>query len=101
MNDAAVEWRFSFMLFMVIERFKQGDRRPIGERFKQRGRMLPEGVAYHASWVDSAGARCFQVMEAPHARLLDAWIARWDDLIDFEVVPVLTSADFWATVESK
>lgn len=76
------------MLFMVIEHFKQGDPRPIGERFKRSGRMLPEGVAYHASWVDSAGARCFQVMEAPHAQLLDPWLACWDDLIDFEVVPV-------------
>ncbi len=89
------------MLFMVIEHFKQGDPRPIGERFKRSGRMLPEGVAYHASWVDSAGARCFQVMEAPHAQLLDPWLACWDDLIDFEVVPVRTSADFWANRESK
>ena len=55
------------MLFMVIERFKHGNPRLIGERFQRKGRMLPEGVAYHASWVDPAGARCFQVMEAPHA----------------------------------
>jgi len=45
------------MLFMVIERFKHGDPAPIGQRFRQNGRMLPEGVSYHASWVDSAGAR--------------------------------------------
>jgi hypothetical protein len=89
------------MLFMVIERFKQGDPRPIGERFKRSGRMLPEGVSYHASWIDSASMRCFQVMEAPDRQLLDAWIARWDDLVDFEVVPVLTSADFWAATDSK
>jgi hypothetical protein len=89
------------MLFMVIERFKRGDPQPIGERFKRSGRMLPEGVNYLASWIDSASMRCFQVMEAPDRQLLDAWIARWDDLVDFEVVPVLTSADFWAAVESK
>jgi len=53
------------MLFMVIERFKQGDAKPIGERFREKGRMLPEGVIYHASWVDSTATRCFQVMEAP------------------------------------
>jgi hypothetical protein len=84
------------MLFMVIERFKAGDVGPVAERFKREGRMLPEGVTYHASWVDAAGGRCFQVMEAPDREALNAWVRRWDDLIDFEVVPVLHSADFWA-----
>jgi hypothetical protein len=84
------------MLFMVIERFKDGDARPIGERFKLSGRMLPEGVTYHASWVDADGTRCFQIMEAPDAESLDAWTSRWHDLVDFKIVPVLTSADFWA-----
>ena len=89
------------MLFMVIERFKNGDPKPIGERFTREGRMLPEGVTYHASWVDPAGARCFQVMEAPHAELLNIWIGRWDDLVDFEIVPVLTSSDYWAQTRLK
>jgi hypothetical protein len=84
------------MLFMVIEHFKQGDPRPVGERFKQSGRMMPAGVVYHASWVDSTGARCFQVMEATHPDFLKAWISCWDDLIEFEIVPVQTSSDFWA-----
>jgi hypothetical protein len=84
------------MLFMVIERFKHADAGLIGERFRRSGRMLPEGVVYHASWVDSAGARCFQVMEAPHRESLNTWVSRWDDLIDFEIVPVLTSSEFWA-----
>jgi hypothetical protein len=84
------------MLFMVIERFKDGDARPIDERFKLSGRMLPEGVTYHASWVDAGGTRCFQIMEAPNAESLNAWITRWQDLVEFEIVPVLTSADFWA-----
>jgi hypothetical protein len=87
------------MLFMVIERFKHGHPRLVDERFTRSGRMLPEGVVYHASWVDSTGTRCFQLMEAPHPELLDAWVSRWDDLIDFEVVPVLTSADFWAKTQ--
>ena len=84
------------MLFMVIERFKHGDAKAIGNRFRQSGRMLPEGVAYHASWVDSTGTRCFQIMEAPQLESLSPWIKRWNDLIDFEIIPVLTSADFWA-----
>jgi hypothetical protein len=84
------------MLFMVIERFKHGDAGPIGKRFKLRGRMLPEGVTYHASWIDSTGTRCFQLMEAPHPELLDTWVRSWEDLVDFEVVPVVTSTEFWA-----
>jgi hypothetical protein len=84
------------MLFIVIERFKHGAAGPVGKRFQLHGRMLPEGVIYHASWVDSAGTRCFQLMEALHPELLKAWVSRWEDLVDFEIVPVLTSADFWA-----
>src|SRR5260370_9026128 len=80
-----------FMLFMVIERFKHGDPKPIGERFRRSGRMLPEGVAYHASWVDSPGSRCFQIMEAQHVEWLHTWASHWNDLIHSEILPVLTS----------
>jgi Protein of unknown function (DUF3303) len=86
------------MLFMVIERFKQGDTRAVGERFRSCGRMLPEGVTYHASWVDPEGGRCFQVMEAPRQEPLDIWAGRWRDLVEFEIVPVQTSAEFWSGV---
>jgi hypothetical protein len=89
------------MLFMVIERFKPESVMPIGERLEHSGRMLPEGVTYHASWVASTGTRCFQVMEAPRPELLKAWISRWEDLIDFEVVPVLTSSEFWARTQRQ
>ena len=85
------------MLFMVIERFKNGTAAAVGERFRQNGRMLPDGVTYHASWVDPATLRCFQVMEAATTHLLNVWIGRWDDLVDFEVIPVQTSAEFWAS----
>lgn len=84
------------MLLMVIENFKQGETAAIGERFKRSGRMLPEGVTYHASWVDSKGTRCFQVMEAERPEVLNDWVNRWEDLMDFEIIPVLTSAEFWA-----
>lgn len=84
------------MLFIVIERFKNRDPSPIGERFAREGRMLPEGVAYHASWIDPAEARCFQLMEADDAGQLEKWAGRWADLADFEIVPVLTSQAYWA-----
>jgi hypothetical protein len=89
------------MLFMVIERFKDGNASLVGERFANRGRMLPEGVIYHASWVDRADARCFQVMEASHPELLNLWVSHWDDLVDFEIVPVLTSTDFWSNLQPE
>ena len=84
------------MLFMVIERFKNDDPRPVGDRFMREGRMLPAGVVYHSSWVDSSGVRCFQIMEAPHAGALNAWVSRWSDLVEIEIVPVVTSTEFWS-----
>lgn len=83
------------MLFMVIEHFK--DVAAIGERFRRQGRVLPDGVVYHTSWVEPGGARCYQVMEAASAEALRPWIDAWGDLADFEVIPVLTSAEFWAS----
>lgn len=84
------------VLFMVIERFRDGNPAKVGERFAQHGRMLPVGVSYEVSWLDEAGTRCFQVMTAPDRATLNVWIARWSDLVDFEVVPVLPSKEFWA-----
>ena len=93
--DAGHRIKLLIMLFMVIEQFKNGDAAPVGERFKRTGRMLPEGVHYQASWVDRARGRCFQVMEAPDAEALRPWIGHWEDLVDFEVIPVVTSSEFW------
>ena len=89
------------MLLMVIERFRADCTKAIGERFRQHGRLLPEGVTYHASWVDPSGSRCFQLMEAPDPGSVRPWMERWGDLIEFEVVPVLTSGDFWALRSSS
>jgi hypothetical protein len=83
------------MLYMVIEQFKHGDPKPVGERFRLQGRMMPEGVIYQASWIDAPKSRCFQIMEAPDRESLNTWIAAWDDdLVEFEIVPVQASADF-------
>ena len=84
------------MLFMVIERFRDRDFTAVGERFAARGRMLPDGVSYRESWVGVSGDCCYQVVEAPDSGSLDHWIAIWGDLVDFEVVPIVASADFWA-----
>ena len=84
------------MLFMVIENFKDGDEKSIGERFKRQGRMMPDDVVYRASWIDPLAMRCFQLMEAPAPASLDAWVARCNDLMDFEIVAVEVSAEFWA-----
>jgi hypothetical protein len=89
------------MLFMVIERFKNGDTGAIGERFARDGRMLPPGVVYHVSWVDVMGGRCFQIMEAERAEALADWASRWNDLVEFEIVPVVTSAEFWSKPRSE
>lgn len=81
------------MLYMVVETFRNGDATPVYRRFREEGRLAPEGLRWVASWVDTDLRRCFQVMETDDRTLLDAWIARWSDLVDFEVIPVLTSAE--------
>jgi len=80
-------------LYMVIERFKNGDPLPVYRRFRERGRMAPEGLNYISSWVDDSLGSCFQIMEAPERAMLDQWMANWSDLIDFEVHRVITSKE--------
>jgi len=79
------------MLFMVIERFRGGDAAAVYRRFRERGRMAPDGVRYVDSWVETGFDRCFQLMECDDPRLLDEWTANWQDLVEFEIVPVVTS----------
>ena len=89
------------MLYMVIERFKNQDAGPVYGRFHDRGRMLPEGLEYISSWVDMKLERCFQIMETSDPRLMLEWIRNWSDLVDFEVVPVMPSADAARSMQSK
>ena len=81
------------LLYMVIERFKGGDAAPVYRRFRDHGRLAPEGLSYVSSWVDTDLERCYQLMETDNPLLLDEWIAQWSDIIDFEVHPVITSAE--------
>lgn len=81
------------MLFMVIEHFKNRDAAPVYTRFQEKGRMMPEGLKYIDSWVEPNFERCFQLMETDDPALFQEWIDNWSDLADFEVVPVVTSAE--------
>jgi hypothetical protein len=77
---------------MVVETFRRGAR-PVYERVGERGRLLPDGLEYVDSWVDESLERCFQLMETDDPALLDAWTAQWSDLAEFEIVPVVGSAE--------
>jgi hypothetical protein len=79
--------------FLVIERFRNGDPVPVYRRFRERGRLAPPGVNYVTSWVTMDLTTCYQVMECASRKELDAWLANWRDLVDFEVLDVQTSAE--------
>jgi hypothetical protein len=81
------------MLFIVIEHFKNHDAAPVYRRFREQGRMMPEGLKYIESWTETDFARCFQLMECDDSRLFQQWMAHWEDLIDFEIVPVVSSRE--------
>jgi uncharacterized protein DUF3303 len=78
---------------MIVEHFKNGDPIPVYRRFREHGRLAPEGLNYVASWVDVKLERCFQVMEAEDVRYLDEWIANWSDIVEFEIYPVISSKE--------
>jgi hypothetical protein len=87
------------MRFMVIEHFKDADPVPIYRRFRERGRMMPEGVTYVASWIEAGFQRCFQVMECDDLTKLQEWLLNWRGHGTFEIVPVVTSAEAAKVVE--
>jgi hypothetical protein len=78
-------------LYMVVEHFKNKDAAPVYRRFRDRGRMAPEGLTYVSSWVDENLERCYQLMETDDRALIDRWIENWKDLVDFEVHRVISS----------
>ncbi len=86
------------MLFMIVEHFRNGDAVPVYRRFRDRGRLAPDGLHYVSSWVTSDLRHCYQVMECDDPALLDDWMAQWSDLVDFEVEPAMTSADAVAAI---
>ncbi|CAN5264547.1 DUF3303 family protein [soil metagenome] len=89
------------MLYMVIERFRNGDAAPVYRRFAERGRLAPDGLHYVSSWVTPDVTQCYQVMECHDRTLLDDWMSAWNDLVEFEVIPVITSPEAAAAVARR
>ena len=78
-------------LFMIVEHFRNGEAAPVYRRFQELGRMAPEGLTYVSSWVEENLATCYQLMETSDRTLLDQWMRNWNDLVEFEVHPVISS----------
>jgi hypothetical protein len=89
------------MLYMIIEHFRNGDAVPVYRRFRDQGRLAPDGLRYLGSWVTDDFRRCFQVMECDDPRLLAEWTCRWEDLVEFEIVPVVPSAEAVAIIAPR
>jgi Protein of unknown function (DUF3303) len=81
------------MLFIIIEHYKNRDAKAVYKRFQEKGRMMPEGMKYLGSWVEPNFDRCFQVIESSEESLIQKWTRNWKDLIEFEILPVLSSAE--------
>ena len=81
------------MQFMVIEHFRNQNAKAVYARFREKGRLMPDGVTFVASWVSADLARCFQVMECEDLTLLQRWVAEWADLTAFEIVPVTSGKE--------
>ena len=86
------------MQFMIIERFIPGKVKDMYQRFSEKGRMMPEGVTFVGSWINESVTICYQVMEAESREQLQIWIDNWKDYVDFEVIPVISSAEAKAKV---
>ena len=71
---------------MVLETFLPGCKAAVYERFREKGRMLPDGLRYIDSWLEQDGDRCFQLMETDSPALFDQWTAAWSDLVAFEII---------------
>jgi len=78
---------------MVLERFRNADPVPVYRRFREQGRLAPEGLNYISSWVTADMSTCYQIMETADRALLDEWVSRWEDLVEFEIHPVITSQE--------
>jgi len=81
------------MLFMVIENFRNQDAGSVYRRFREKGRLMPDGIEFIASWVEADLSRCFQLVETGDVTLLQRWVAEWRDIVEFEIVPVVSGKE--------
>jgi hypothetical protein len=86
------------MLFMVVETFRNQDAKAVYRKFKEKGRMMPEGLGFVSSYVTADLSRCFQVMECDDVTLLQKWAAQWSDVVSLEIVPVVTGKETGAAL---
>jgi hypothetical protein len=89
------------VLYMIVERFKTSGAIEVYRRARDRGRLMPTGLEYVSSWVDFEFTQCFQIMRTEDKALLDEWMSHWSDLVDFEVVPVQTSAEAMKMIQPR
>ena len=89
------------MLYMIVEHFRGGDAVPVYRRFRDRGRLAPDALRYVSSWVTNDYRRCFQIMECDDPHLLEQWMDRWKDLVDFAVTPIVTSSEAAAVMAAR
>ena len=89
------------MLFMVIEKFRNQDAKPAYARFRDQGRMLPDAVSFVGSWVTADLSTCFQLMESDEVAPIQQWVADWCDLVEFEIVPVLSGKETAAALAGR
>ena len=87
------------MLFMIVERFRTRGARAVYRRAIEKGRMMPDDIRYVSSWVDLDFTICWQLMEAEKQEDLDPWLDKWRDLVDFDVIPVRTSAEAFEVIK--
>ena len=80
-------------MYMIIEKFRNGDNISVYRRFRDKGRLVPDGLNYISSWVDESISRCYQIMETEDPALIDQWMNSWKDIVEFEVYPVITSEE--------
>ena len=89
------------MLFMVIEHFRGQDAKSVYRRFREKGRLMPDGITFVDSWVQADLARCFQIMSCDDITLLQRWVAEWSDLVQFEIVPVVQGKETGAALSAQ
>jgi hypothetical protein len=83
----------AIVLYMIVEHFKNDDPIPVYRRFRDQGRLAPDGLQYVSSWVDDKLENCFQIMETSNRNLLDQWIEHWSDIVEFDIFPIISSKE--------